>query len=58
MDKTEVRTPNFDFLAVHIRRSGHADKVPEQFLCSLNQVHMHAAPINFLRAMLYDPASD
>src|SRR5260370_33555440 len=46
-----------DFLAVHICRSRHGEKVPEQFICPVNQVHIHAAPISFLPAMLYDPAS-
>ncbi len=47
-----------DLLTIHIRCSGHGEKVPEQFICSVNQVHIHTAPINFLRAMLYDPARD
>ena len=38
-----------DFLAIHIRRSGHGEKVPEQFIRPINQVDIHAAPISFLR---------
>ena len=34
-----------DFLAVHIRRSRHGKKVAEQFIRSVNQVHIHAAPV-------------
>jgi hypothetical protein len=47
-----------NFLAVYISRSGHGEKVPEQFIRSVNQVHIHAAPISFLLAMLKDRASD
>ena len=30
-----------DFLAVHICGSGHGEKVPEQFIGPVNQVHIH-----------------
>ena len=46
-----------DFLAVYICRSGHGEKVPEQFVCPVNQVNVNAAPIGFLQAMLYERAS-
>jgi len=38
-----------DFLAVYICRSGYGEKVPEQFICPVNQVHIHAAPVGFPR---------
>jgi hypothetical protein len=50
-------THSADFLAVYICRSGHGKKVPEQFICPVNQVSIHAAPISFPQAMLYDRAS-
>src|SRR5437879_6404008 len=31
-----------DFLAVHICQSGQGEKVTEQFICPVNQVHIHA----------------
>jgi len=40
------------FLTVYISRSGHGEEVPEQFIRPVNQVHIHAAPISFLLAML------
>ncbi len=45
-----------DFPAVHIFCGRHGEKVPEQFICPVNQVHIHAAPISFLQAILYGPA--
>src|SRR6266704_805036 len=47
-----------DFLTGHIYRSRHSKKMPKQFICPVNQVHIHAAPINSLQAMLCRPASD
>jgi hypothetical protein len=47
-----------DFLVVHICRSGYGEKVPEQLICPVNQVHIHVTPIVFLQAMLYEPATD
>src|SRR5207244_8051248 len=31
-----------DFLAIHTGQSGHGEKVTEQFICPVNQVHIHA----------------
>jgi hypothetical protein len=44
-----------DLLAIHICGSGHGEKVPEQFICPVDQVDVHAAPTSFLQAMLYGP---
>ena len=41
-----------DFLAARIRRGGHGEEVPEQFVSTVNQVHIHADPLNFLQGML------
>jgi hypothetical protein len=47
-----------NFLAVYVFRSGHGEEVPEQFIRPINQVHVHAAPISSLLAMLKDQAND
>jgi hypothetical protein len=41
-----------DFLAVRIRHRGHGEEVPEQFVGTVNQVHIHAFPISLLQGML------
>ena len=41
-----------DFLAVRIGHGGHGEEVPEQFIRTVNQVHIHAIPISFLQGML------
>src|SRR5256885_1465698 len=41
-----------DFLAVRIRHRGHGEEVPEQFVSTVNQVHIHAIPISLLQGML------
>src|SRR6266478_1936647 len=36
-----------DFLPVRICCRGHCKKVPEQFICSVDQVHIHIVPGQF-----------
>jgi hypothetical protein len=40
--------------AVHIFCGWHGEKMPEQFISPVNQVHIHAAPIIILWVMLYE----
>jgi hypothetical protein len=41
-----------NLLAIYIGSSGHGEKVPEQFIGPVNEVHIHTAPISSLRTML------
>jgi hypothetical protein len=41
-----------DLLAAHILRSGHAEKMPEQFIGPVNQVHVHAAAVRSARNLM------
>jgi hypothetical protein len=49
--RTTVRAMRDSLREAH---AGHREKVPEQFIRPLNQVHIHAAPISSLLAMLKD----
>src|ERR1039457_2701467 len=51
-----------DFLTVRIFRGGHGEKMPEQFVGSVNQVHIHATASRMLTgtrfpSLTYDPLS-
>ena len=48
----EDTTYSADLLAAHICGSGHGEKMPEQFIGAVNQMHVHAAAVRSARDLI------